>query len=180
MHPRPHLSFCACKTGSFRPDLQVAMGPRPHLSYCACKTARIAPESLVSMGPSPHLLVLDAKQRLLDQNNKSLLVQNMACQLCVYNSVLSIRITSLYGSQPSFVVFACETATYASELQLSMGPRPHLSLGTCKTGPESLVSMGPSPHLLFLDAKQRLLDQNNKSLWLPDLTRRFMHANHSD
>ena len=33
--------------------------------------------------------------------------------------------------------------------------------------PELQVSMGPSPHLWFLHAKQRLLDQNYKSLWVP-------------
>ena len=42
------------------------------------------------------------------------------------NNVISIRNTSLYGSQPSFVVFACKTATSGPELQVSMGPRPHL------------------------------------------------------
>ena len=34
--------------------------------------------------------------------------------------------TSLYGSQPSFVPFASKTATLGPELQVSMGPRPHL------------------------------------------------------
>ena len=29
--------------------------------------------------------------------------------------------------------------------------------------------MGPSPHLWFLHSKQRLLDQNNKCLWVPAL-----------
>ena len=42
------------------------------------------------------------------------------------NNVISIAITSLYGSQPSFVVFAFKTATLGPELQVSMGPRPHL------------------------------------------------------
>ena len=55
--------------------------------------------------------------------------------LCMQKNVISIRITSLHGSQPSSVVFACKTATLASE---------------------TLVSMGPSTHLLFLHTKQRL------------------------
>ena len=38
--------------------------------------------------------------------------------------------------------------------------------------------MGPSPHLWFLQAKQRLLDQNYLSLWVLDLTCRFVHAKH--
>ena len=78
------------------------------------------------MGPSPHLWFLHA------------------------NSDLRIRITSLYGSQPSFVAFACKTTTLSPELQVSMGPRPHLwffALKTVTLAPELLVSMGPSHHL---------------------------------
>ena len=87
------------------------------------------------------------------------------------NNVISVRITSLYGSQPSLVVFACKTATLGPELQVPMGPRPHVFFFAFKTAtlaPEILVSMGPSPHLLFLQAQQRLLDENYKSLWVPD------------
>ena len=46
--------------------------------------------------------------------------------LCMQNSVPSIRITSLYESQPSSVVFGCKTATLGPDLQVCMGPRPHL------------------------------------------------------
>ena len=45
------------------------------------------------------------------------------------------------------------------ELQVSMGPRPHLRLFAFKTAslaPELQVSMGPSPTLWFLHSKQRL------------------------
>ena len=83
------------------------------------------------------------------------------------NNVISIRITSIYGSQPSFVVFACKTATLGPELQVSRGPRPHLWFFAFKTAtlvPELQVSMGASPHLWFLHAKELLLDQNYKSL----------------
>ena len=79
--------------------------------------------------------------------------------LCMYNRGLNIRITRLYGSQPPSVVFACKTAWLASEL---------------------LVSMGPSPHVWFLDAKQRLFDRNNKSLWVPAITCGFMQAKQRD
>ena len=64
-----------------------------------------------------------------------------------------------------------------------MGPRPHLWFTAIKTAtlaPELQVSMGPNPHLWFLHAKQRLLDQNYKSLWVPDLTCRFVLAKQSD
>ena len=73
------------------------------------------------------------------------------------NSVISIRITRLYGSQPSFVAFACKTATLGPEKQVSIGPRPHLWFFAFKTATlatELQVSMGPSPHLWFLHANQ--------------------------
>ena len=79
MGPRRHLSFCVCKTAWFTSDKQVSMGTRPHLLFCACKTAWLAQELLVSMCSSPHLTFLDAKQRLSDQNNKSLRVPDINC-----------------------------------------------------------------------------------------------------
>ena len=60
-----------------------------------------------------------------------------------------------------------------------MGPRHDLSFFACTTAclaSELLVSMGSSLHFWFLNAKQRLLYQNYKSLYVPDLTRRFVHA----
>ena len=71
------------------------------------------------------------------------------------NNVISIRITSLYGSQASFVVFACKTASLGPELQ---------------------VSMGPSPHLCLLHAKEQHLDQNYKSVWVSDFACCFVNA----
>ena len=68
------------------------------------------------------------------------------------NIVISIRITSLYGSQPSSVVFACKTARLGPELHISMGPSSHLWFFAFKTAtlaPELQVFMGPSPHLWF-------------------------------
>ena len=58
-----------------------------------------------------------------------------------------------------------------------MVPSPNLCFfvagKTLTLGPELQVSMGPSPHLRFLHAKQRLLDQKYKSLWVPDITYGF-------
>ena len=55
------------------------------------------------------------------------------------------------------MVFACKTVTLGPELQVTMGPRPHLWFFAFKAAtlaPELQVSMGPSPHLWFLHAKQ--------------------------
>ena len=81
------------------------------------------------------------------------------CGFCRQNSVFWTRITSLYGSQTSLVVCECSTAWLASEI---------------------LVSMGPNPYLWFLHANQRLLEQNYKSLLVPDMTCRFVHAKQRD
>ena len=85
-------------------------------------------------------------------------------------SVSSIRITSLHGSQPSCVVFWCNRTTFGPEKQVSISPRHNLQLCACKIAwlaPELLVSMCPNPHLWFLHSKQRTLDQNFKSPWVP-------------
>ena len=49
------------------------------------------------------------------------------------NKVIIIRNTSLHGSQPSSVVFACKTASFGSELQASMDPRLRLLICECKS-----------------------------------------------
>ena len=100
--------------------------------------------------------------------------------MCRQYRVISTRNTCLYGSQPLSVIFAFKTATFAAELQVFMGPRHDLSFCAYKTAwlaSEILVSMSPISHVWFLDAKQRLLDRNNKSLWFPDITCRCVHEN---
>ena len=44
--------------------VRVSMGPRPHQSFCACKTTWLASELLVSTWPSHHLCFLHAKPQL--------------------------------------------------------------------------------------------------------------------
>ena len=76
--------------------------------------------------------------------------------LCMQYSVISTRNTCLYGSQPKSVVFACKTATFGEELQ---------------------VSMCHSSHLWFLHTQQRILDQNFKSVRVPDFVCGFWMPN---
>ena len=173
----------AHKTASFGPELQVSTGTRTHLWFCACKTAWLAPELLVSMSPNPHLWFLHSKQRLLNQNYKSLWNPVLTWRFVHEKSVINNRITSLYESQPSSVVFACKTAAFGSELQVSTGPWPHLSVCACKTAwlaPDLPVSMGFSPYLWLLLAKQWLLDQNYKFLQVLELTCGCVHAKQRD
>ena len=75
---------------------------------------------------------------------------------CIQNCAISTRIASLYWSQTSPVVFALKRVTLAPELQVSIGPSPHLWFFDAKTmrlAPELLISMGPRPHLSFCACK---------------------------
>ena len=93
---------------------------------------------------------MNAKQRAYIQNDACLLFPAFICGFLHSKQDFSIRIISLYGSQPSFMAFSCKTATLGPELQVCMCARPHLWFFTFKTAylaPELQVSMGPSPHL---------------------------------
>ena len=165
--------FFACKTATFGEELELSMGPRPLLSFSACKTAWIASEILVSMGPCPHLWFLDAKQRLFYQNYKSLFVPVLTSVLCMQISVISTRITSLYGFQPSSEVLRIQNSVLKTKIACVYGSQtsvviffmqnsvnsiritslyvsqPSSVVFGCKTAtfwPELQVSMGPRPH----------------------------------
>ena len=102
--------------------------------------------------------------------------------LCMQNSAISIRITSLNGSLPSSVVYGCKTATFGPQYQVSIGPRHKLSFCACKTAwfaPQLLVSIGPSTLLLFMYAKQRLFDQKKTSLYGPQTSTVFLCMHNS-
>ena len=176
---QPSRVVFGCKAATFIPEQQVSKSRRQKLSLYAWKTATLAPELLVSMCPSPHLWVLHAKQRILDQNFKSLWVPALICGFCIPNSEFWPRITSLYGSQTSPALLCNQNGLICTRISSLYWFKPTSVVFVSKTAwlaSESIVSMGPSPHVWFLDAKQRLLDPNNKSLWVPDITCRFVHA----
>ena len=75
------------------------------------------------------------------------------------NSAFWIRITSLYGSQLSFLAFARKTVALGPEIQVSTVPSPNLWIFAIKTATlarELQVSVGPSFRLWLLHAKERL------------------------
>ena len=136
------------------------MGPRHDLSFCACKTAWFAPEWHFYMASSPHLcLFFKQNSDFMTRLTSLYKSQTSSVVLSTHNSVLSTRINRLYWFQPSPVVLCMQNSDLRLELQVSVGPRPHL---------------------WFLQAKWRLLDQNNKSLWVPGITCRFVHAKQRD
>ena len=171
---QPSSVVFACETATLGPDLQVCMCPSPNVWYWALIIACL---EQVYVGSSHHLWFCACKTATLGQ--VSVGPKTSPVTFCMQYSVPNIRITSLYGCQPSSEVFACKPATFGPKLHVSMGPRNHLWLSAWKTdclASELIVSMGPSPHLRFMLVKQRLLDQTYKSLRVPDLTCRFVQG----
>ena len=72
------------------------------------------------------------------------------------NSAFPTRITSLYESQPSSEVFACERTPLRPELEVCMGPSPHLgycAFETANLKPELQVFIGLRPCLWSCECK---------------------------
>ena len=145
--PQTTLEVFTCKTATLGPDLQVCMCPIPNVWYWA--------HILVPIGPSPHLWFLYAKQRLVEQHKSVYGYQTSPVLLCTPTSVISTRITSFFGFQPSSVVLYMQNSNFRTRLT-------------------SLY--GTQTSLVVFASKHRLLDPNNESLWVLDLTCRFVHA----
>ena len=122
------------------------------------------------------------------------------------NSVLSTRIKRQYGFQPSPVVLFMQTATLALEILVSIVPSSHLWFLHTKSdfwtrianlygsqlshavlwlqcsaiSTRTTCPYGSQPLPAVLRAKERLLEQNYKSVWDPDHTCRFVHARQRD
>ena len=78
------------------------------------------------------------------------------CGFCRENSDFWSGLTSLYGSQNSPVIFYMQNSVPSIRITSLYGSQPS--------------------SVFFLHSKQRLLDPNNKSLCVPNITCRFVHA----
>ena len=159
MGTRPHLSFCAYKTTWLALESIVSMGSSPHRWFCAFKTAPLGPKLHVSMDPSPYLWFLHTKQRLLEQHTSLYGYQTSPVVLCIQNSMLSTKIKRLYGFQPSRVVLCMQISDFSTWITTPYLSQPSSVVFACKT-----ATFGPA----------------YKSLWVPDLTCRFVHTKQRD
>ena len=141
--------FFSCKTATLRLDLQVCMGPRLHLWFWAHITACLAQEYKVYMGCSPHLWFCASNTAWLAPEA---LVSMGSSGFCMQKSDSRGRMTTLCGSQTALVVFCMQYSVISTRI-------------TCL-----YLSQW------FLHAKQRLLEPNYNSLWVPDHTCRFLHV----
>ena len=202
MCPRHDQSFCAFTTAWLAPELLGSIGPSPHLWFLHAKQ-RLLDQSTSLLGYQTSPVVLCMQNSVICTRIKRLYgfqlspvvlcMQNSdfrtritslcrwidpACGFCMQNSDFWTRITSLYWSQTSPVVLCSQYSVINTWNTCLYGSQPLSVVFACITatfGPECKFSMGSSPHLSFLHAKQRLLDQINKSLWVPDMTYHFVH-----
>ena len=131
------------------------------------------------MVPSSHLCFFHAKQHLVDQNYNSVLVPDLTCRLCLQNSMISTRITSLQGSHTSPVVlcmqnnvisiritslcfpaficgFRIQNSDFSNRIASLYGSQSSSVVFAFKTaafGSKLQVSMSPRPHLSFCACK---------------------------
>ena len=160
MVPRHVLSFCACTTAGLTSELLVFMGPSPLQRFLAHITSCLAQESIDYIGSRTQLCVFFMQNSDFMTWLTSLYgSQTSSVVLSTHNSVLSTRINRLYWFQPAPVVLCMKNSAFRTRITSLCGSKTHL---------------------WFLHAKQRLLDQNNKSLWVPDMTFRFVHVQQRD
>ena len=139
MGTRPSPVAFECKTATS--ELQVSMGPRPHLWFFAFKTATLASRITSLCGSQPSSVdFVHSKQRLYAPELKSLYgSQPSSVVICTLRQrrhyapelivsmgpipyisffafeiqrLISIRIASLYGSQPSSVDLCMQNKAY--------------------------------------------------------------------
>ena len=183
------------------------MCPRHDLSFCACTTACLVSEILVSIGTSPHLWLLHIKQRLLVQNYKSLWVPDLTCRLVhakqrdqgqnyqslwvpgficgfwLQNSVFWYRIISVYGSQTSPVALCTQNIASGTRITSLCGSQTSPAVlcmqnSVCSIRITSLYGSQPSP--VVLGIIRVTFGPEKKSLWVPDISCRFVPAKQRD
>ena len=104
--------------------------------------------------PSPVVLFMQTATLAL-----SLYCSQQSSGFCMQNSDFWTRIANLYGSQLSHAVLWLQCSAISTRT-------------TCPYGSQPLSAV--------LRAKERLLEQNYKSVWDPDHTCRFVHARQRD
>ena len=99
-----------------------------------CMQNSVLTTRITSLYRSQHSsVVLHAKQRLLDQNYKSLWVPALICGFCMRNSDFMTRITTLHWAQASPVISCSQNIVIRTRILVSIGPSPHMWFCAYKT-----------------------------------------------
>ena len=171
---RHNLSFCACKTAWFTLEWQVYMGSSPHLCFSMQNSDFVI--RLTSLyGSQISSVVLSTHNRVLSTRIKRLYgFQPSPVVLCMQNINFSTWITSLYGFQTSM-----QTSDFWTEIACLYGSQNSPVIFCMQNSVPSfrIASLyGSQPSSVVFACKTAILDPNNKSLWVPDITCRFVHA----
>ena len=182
---RPHLWFLHAKQRLLDRNNKSLWVPDFTCDFLFAKTACLTSELLVSMGPSPHLWFWMQNSDLWTGITSLYGSQTWPSVLCMYDSVISTRITRLYGFQPSSVVLSIQNSNLMTAIACVYGYQTspvvfYMENSVASIRITSACGSKTPPHLWFQHAKQRILDQNNKSLRVPDMTFRFVHVRQRD
>ena len=157
------------------------MSPRPNLSFCACKTVWFAPEWQVYMSSSPHLRFFfmqnsDFRTRLtsLYWSHTSSVVLN------THHSMLSTRIKRLYGFQPSPVVSCMQISDFNTRMASRYGFELSSVVLFMQNSDFKTNLYWSQPSSVVFACKTATFGPAYKSLWVPDITCRFVHAKQRD
>ena len=130
-------------------------GSQPSSVVLCIKTPTLEPKLYVSMGPGLHLWFCACKTECLASELLVPMGPVLICGFCMQNNDFWTRITSLYGSQTWPVDLCMQKSVISTRIT---------------------ILYGSQPSSMFFAGMQRLLDQNYKSLWDPDLTSRFVYV----
>ena len=124
----PDLTYCFfIQKSDFSSRIASLYGSQPASVVLCIRNSDIMTRNTILHGSQTSPVILCMQNSVISPWITSLHgSQTSPVVLCIQNKVISIRITSLYWSQPAFEVFSCKTASLGSEIQVSMGPRPHL------------------------------------------------------
>ena len=183
MCPSPHLLFLHAKQLILDQNFKYLWVPALICGFCIPNSEfwpRIT--SLYGSQTSP-ALVCNQNGVICTRISNLYWFQHSSVVLCLQNSDFMTRLTSLYGSLTSSVVLSAHNSVLSTRINRLYWFQPSpvvlwMQNSVFRTRITSL--WGPRPHLWFLHAKQRLLDQNNKPLWVPDMTFRFVHVRQRD
>ena len=157
------------------------MSPRPNLSFCACKTVWFAPEWQVYMSSSPHLRFFfmqnsDFRTRLtsLYWSHTSSVVLN------THHSMLSTRIKRLYGFQPSPVVSCMQISDFNTRMASRYGFELSSVVLFMQNSDFKTNLYWSQPSSVVFACKTTTFGPAYKSLWVPDIACRFVHAKQLD
>ena len=154
-------------------------GSQPLSVLFAWKTSTFGPEYKSLSVPDLTCRFVYAKQRDLHKNKMTIWVPALTCGLCMQNSDFRTRITNLCRWIDPTCGFCMQNSDFWTRITSLYGSQTSpviLCLQNSVPSFRNTSLYGSQSSSVFLHSKRRLLDPNNKSLLVPDITCRFVQA----